>query len=186
MDVVQQAEDEFRRLDGCGGDTSLALIAEVKSLRGTLNTPGKFVHTLSSKIQASFCPQAWSNDSAVGVDVEGECSWFVDLSDLDSEADDNDYLRQLDGVPSWIKGWSGPFEITLECLIRVTTLINATGPVDQRLLDHLGQRAESAFMKLCSEGDATPSDSPRDAYPWTALELVGVESSLSSQKDGVK
>ena len=152
----------------------------------------KVVDTTSAKILASFHPQAWLNGCAIGVDAGGQCSWSIDLSDLDAEEDSNDYLVGTSEAPSWIKSWSGPFEITLdfsslgEQLIKVTTVIGVTGPVDQRLLDHLGQRSEDAFMKLCAEGDATPNDSPNEAYPWTGLELVGVESTLFCEKEGVE
>ena len=75
----------------------------------------KVVDTTSAKILASFHPQAWLNGCAIGVDAGGQCSWSIDLSDLDAEEDSNDYLVGTSEAPSWIKSWSGPFEITLFC-----------------------------------------------------------------------
>jgi hypothetical protein len=72
-----------------------------------------------SRVIATFQPQAWVNDLAVGVDPEGEVTFdvtnYVDLDKLpnrDSYASDD--LRDAPTAPNWIKAWHGPFCIAVE------------------------------------------------------------------------
>jgi len=74
---------------------------------------------------ATFTPQAWVNDYAIEVELEGEAEWDVTefLASLTPEAREDalvsdsyesDVLRDLENAPAWVKDWSGPFYITVE------------------------------------------------------------------------
>lgn len=73
---------------------------------------------------AQFHPEEWVNDRAVEVESQG--SAFFDVTDfveaasptlrvalLDSHSFGSDTLRDAATAPSWVKAWSGPFEITV-------------------------------------------------------------------------
>lgn len=78
---------------------------------------------------ASFQPQAWMNDYAIGVDPEGEIDWdataFIKTLSAEKQAeiakatrddswmDDDDALMRDPRRPRWIKDWHGPFTITV-------------------------------------------------------------------------
>lgn len=63
--------------------------------------------------------------------------------------------------------------------IKVSLVIEATGVIDQDLLDHLGVHAEGDFRECKGLGHATPNEGPNaEKYEETELELVAVESEI--------
>lgn len=70
---------------------------------------------------ATFIPQAWVNDYAVEVDIEGENEFDVtaEINEIIakgkpiplSDTDESDDLRFAKSAPQWVKDWGGPFFI---------------------------------------------------------------------------
>lgn len=78
-------------------------------------------------VTITFHPQAWVNDTAVGVDPEGPVTFQVRLSEIQAymerkdiaalkdDSDETDGLRtEFSAAPAWIRDWSGPFYITTD------------------------------------------------------------------------
>jgi hypothetical protein len=69
---------------------------------------------------ARFQPQAWVNDYAIDVDLEGPEEWEIsaeyaaDLPTSDDHHDDLDWLKGDPAAPAWVRNHSGPFEIWVE------------------------------------------------------------------------
>lgn len=66
--------------------------------------------------ECAFVPQAWQGDVAIPVDPLGDTRFEVFLSGSVPAAHslDADALRDLPGVPEWIRTWAGPFEVEIE------------------------------------------------------------------------
>lgn len=70
----------------------------------------------------------------------------------------------------------------VEQTIEITMALQATGCIDQQLLDHLGTQAETWFRTLQHEGMVTPSDpASAERYEQTALDLASVDSRALSE-----
>lgn len=72
-------------------------------------------------VTLQFKPQAWIDDYAVSVDVDHPDRWTVPLAlllerfpteqDWRHRDEDRDQMRDEGDAPTWIRNWSGPFEI---------------------------------------------------------------------------
>ena len=75
-------------------------------------------------VRLVFVPQAWINDYGVVVDPGGEIDWNVPLRELlkqfptreawEGQHEERDNLRYHANAPSWVREWSGPFEVECE------------------------------------------------------------------------
>lgn len=70
------------------------------------------------KFTAHFTPQAWVNDYAIDVDLEGPDTFDVTdeiNTDHDGIIPDDDYdlddLHLAKAAPAWVREWSGPFYV---------------------------------------------------------------------------
>lgn len=63
-----------------------------------------------------FTPQAWLNDHAISVDREGDTSFIIPAmpEGMDPDGYEFDRLQQHLNCPTWIREWSGPFEMDPE------------------------------------------------------------------------
>ena len=64
-----------------------------------------------------FIPQAWINDYAVTVDLEGPDTFQVPseaVEGIESRTYESDTLRGHKNAPAWVREWQGPFEIIIE------------------------------------------------------------------------
>ena len=75
-------------------------------------------------VLATFRPQAWLNDQAIGVHPDGPTSFDV-TSEVEAMGreqalalkDDScasDHLKESPAAPAWVRGWSGPFYIEVQ------------------------------------------------------------------------
>lgn len=84
---------------------------------------------------ATFTPQVWVQDNAMGVDPEGEDTYEVTVDlvayALQEGADtveeyldgsDKDDLQTADNAPQWVWDWSGPFYIEIDACIDILML----------------------------------------------------------------
>lgn len=83
---------------------------------------------MTAKLKCTFIPQVWVRDTAMEVNPEGEQSWIMTMleveeltghagtEDLDEDPFQRDELRFSREAPSWVKDWSGPFEVEWELL----------------------------------------------------------------------
>lgn len=77
---------------------------------------------MNATVTVRFIPQAWINDWAVAVDPAGPSTFQVPAADakdsdgnwLADRAAASDVLQQHPNAPSWVRAWSGPFEIEIE------------------------------------------------------------------------
>jgi hypothetical protein len=77
---------------------------------------------VSESVTVRFIPQAWVSDWAVEVDPAGPTTFQVPAADakdpqgswLVDRADASDVLQQHPNAPSWVRAWSGPFEVEIE------------------------------------------------------------------------
>ena len=76
--------------------------------------PDNVYHSQDCRLIASFRPEVWVRDTAMEVDPLGESEWEVRPDELDTTAQDLDYLRDADAAPAWVKDWTGPFEVYLQ------------------------------------------------------------------------
>lgn len=74
---------------------------------------------------ATFHPQVWVNDHAVSADPQGPTEWdatrFIQAMPaskrellLEADTTDSDALRDDPAAPQWIRGWSGPFYVSVD------------------------------------------------------------------------
>lgn len=92
----------------------------------------KIVATLPEdqrEINANFTPQAWINDYATEVDCEDDRDYNVILDviagaiqhnaeTIEEHLDglgDNDEFQTAEEAPDWVRDWSGPFDIEIDC-----------------------------------------------------------------------
>ena len=75
--------------------------------------PDNVYRSQDCRLIASFRPEVWVRDTAMEVAPLGESEWDVRPDELDTAAQDLDYLRNADAAPAWVKDWTGPFEVYL-------------------------------------------------------------------------
>ena len=72
---------------------------------------------MKNTITVRFVPQAWINDYAINVDLEGPDTWEVPAEmvvGIEPDSYESDELREMDNAPEWVREWSGPFYVTWE------------------------------------------------------------------------
>ncbi|PZR93462.1 MAG: hypothetical protein DI537_10070 [Stutzerimonas stutzeri] len=79
------------------------------------------------RVVASFHPQAWVNDYAIDVDVDGEAEWDVTAEiiamgeekalGIDDDSDDTDALTGSKHAPEFVRNWQGPYRVEVEAQI---------------------------------------------------------------------
>ena len=75
---------------------------------------GAPVRDAEGRVLGTFCiadhhPRSFSEREQQS--LQDFADWVVDLVEIDEAAQDNDYLRWSQRAPSWVREWSGPFDV---------------------------------------------------------------------------
>jgi len=79
---------------------------------------------VSATVTVRFIPQAWVKNHALDADPAGPTTFAVPVLDaqdpegnwLPGHDDASDVLREHDNAPAWIRNWSGPFDVEIDCV----------------------------------------------------------------------
>lgn len=70
-----------------------------------------------TRIRCTFRPQAWVNNYAIDIDIDGPNEWEMEVESLPEEnSDESDELRQDPAAPSYVREHRGPFEVDYEVI----------------------------------------------------------------------
>lgn len=83
---------------------------------------GSTIPSDPTRVRVHFRPQAWIRNQAVDADPNGPTDYTVPAAEakdatgrwLEDCSYESDTLRAHPDAPSWIREWSGPFEIELD------------------------------------------------------------------------
>ncbi len=113
--------EAIRRLDMTIADIEQVADAIRQGDESIDDEPDRCASSSSEIVTLQFRPQAWVNDYAVSVDIEHPDRWTVPLplllerfpteQDWRDRDEDRDQMRHEGDSPTWLRDWTGPFEI---------------------------------------------------------------------------
>ncbi|PJG47228.1 hypothetical protein CAF53_02460 [Sphingobium sp. LB126] len=114
-------DEAIRRLEAAVADIEQVIEAVRHADIATIGEADARMTSPARTVTLEFLPQSWVNDYAVALDIDHPNRWTIPLSlllerfpteqDWRDHDEDRDQMRYEGASPTWIRDWSGPFEI---------------------------------------------------------------------------